>query len=174
MRFVLFLWCKNAPKTLFLWCFRGVLARFVRFCAHFCTFGFWVFYFLLNFLASGQVSKCERCMLGIYTSSSTATVSASMGIILPFLVGRKKIAALQLRQGTDLPVRICLGSMLWCGEIVMWWCGDVVMWWCGHVERSRNRVKLWCGDVVMLSVAEAVMLSVVETGWKEWRFYTYH
>jgi hypothetical protein len=39
MRFMLFLWCKNAPKTLFLWCFRGVLARFVRFFAHFCTFG---------------------------------------------------------------------------------------------------------------------------------------
>jgi hypothetical protein len=41
-----------------------------------------------------------------------------MGIILPFLVGKKKIAALQLRQGTDLPVRICFGSMLRCGEVV--------------------------------------------------------
>jgi len=57
-------------------------------------------------------------MLGIYTSSSTATVSASIGIILPFLVGKKKIVALQLRQGTDLPVRICFGSMLRCGEVV--------------------------------------------------------
>lgn len=93
--------------------FRGLVCLLIGII---CTFGFWVFYFLLNFLASGQVSKCERCMLGIYTSSSTATVSASMGIILPFLVGKKKIAALQLRQGTDLPVRICFGSMLRCSE----------------------------------------------------------